>query len=396
MCRPVFVIDGLGGHDAIIGIDLINELHMTIHNGQCLLPEKWQGKVATVHIPEHTVLAENTIGHFKCRLHDKAEIKPGQVVLIQAIGPAPFAWEGIQEVNKDNEVIVVLGNTTGRNLLLEPRIPLATVEVMENQRPQPATDQEVAAMVTSKMGQIRRDPPKPYEGKAAPLTEAEKAEFLGKLQIKCPEQHRQRYEDLFLQFHDVFSKSKFDLGRCNVIEHSIRLKDEEPVHIKQFPLPHAYREVADDWVKELLAQGAIEISRSAYNSPVFFVKKASGGLRAVLDFRELNQKSLPDRYVIREIRECIDEVGANESRVFSAIDLTSGFWQQVLEKKSRQYTAFTVPGGARYQWCVTPMGLQGSPASFARLMDHIVRGFEGCDSLHRRRPGPLQDSRGAP
>ena len=62
------------------------------------------------------------------------------------------------------------------------------------------------------------------------------------------------------------------------------------------------------------------------------------------------------------------------SKVFSTIDLTSGFWQQSLEEGSRQYTAFTVPGkGTRYQWTVTPMGLQGSPASFARLIDYVMR-----------------------
>ena len=41
-------------------------------------------------------------------------------------------------------------------------------------------------------------------------------------------------------------------------------------------------------------------------------------------------------------------------------------------------TSFTVPGkGTRYQWTVTPMGLQGSPAGFARLIDYVFRGIEG-------------------
>ena len=37
-----------------------------------------------------------------------------------------------------------------------------------------------------------------------------------------------------------------------------------------------------------------------------------------------------------------------------------------------------MPGkGTRYQWTVTPMGLQGSPASFARLIDYVFRGITG-------------------
>ena len=66
------------------------------------------------------------------------------------------------------------------------------------------------------------------------------------------------------------------------------------------------------------------------------------------------------------------------SQVFLTIDLTSGFCQQSLEKSSRPFTAFTVPGkGTRYQWTVTPMGLQGSPASFARLIDYCMREIPG-------------------
>jgi hypothetical protein len=53
------------------------------------------------------------------------------------------------------------------------------------------------------------------------------------------------------------------------------------------------------------------------------------------------------------------------SRIDTCSDLTTGFWQMELEEESRQYTAFSVPGKAvRFHWCVAPMGLQGSPASF--------------------------------
>ena len=47
---------------------------------------------------------------------------------------------------------------------------------------------------------------------------------------------------------------------------------------------------------------------------------------------------------IREIRDCIDEIGLASSDTFTTIDLTSGFWQQALDKASRPMTSFTVPG----------------------------------------------------
>jgi hypothetical protein len=139
-----------------------------------------------------------------------------------------------------------------------------------------------------------------------------------------------------------------------------------------------------EYVDKLLKSRAIEVSRSPYNSAVFCMAKkqlpnAAPGdpvpLRVVLDFRAVNLKSLPDCYCVKEVREYLDEVGKSRSAIFSTCDLTSGFWQQSLQGKSRLYTAFSVPGkGARYQWRVTPMGLQGLAASFARLMDFVMPG----------------------
>ena len=235
----------------------------------------------------------------------------------------------------------------------------------------------------SVFGNMKEDLPEPPTTPAPALEEAERADLVKKLNIRAPDEWKGKYEQLFLDYHDVCSRSKFDLGFSDIIEHKIVMKDEEPVHSRQFRVPFAHEEVLHSYVEELLRQGAIEVSRSPYNSPIFCVTKklppdAPPGtpppLRCVLDFRKVNDRSLPDRYSIKEVRECIDEVGRLASDIFTTIDLTAGFWQQRLEEGSRQYTAFSVPGkGARYQWKVTPMGLQGSPASFSRLMDYVMR-----------------------
>jgi hypothetical protein len=177
------------------------------------------------------------------------------------------------------------------------------------------------------------------------------------------------------------------LGCADVIKHSIVMEDERPVHQRQFRVPFAHEEVLYEYVDKLLKSGAIEVCRSPYNSAEFCVARkqlpnAAPGdlvpLRVVLDFRAVNLKLLPDRYCVKEVRECLDEVCKSRSLIFLTFDLTSGFWQQSLQEKSRQYTAFSVPGkGARYQWRVTPMGLQGWPASFVRLMDFVMTGRKG-------------------
>ena len=74
-----------------------------------------------------------------------------------------------------------------------------------------------------------------------------------------------------------------------------------------------HRQTIYDWVDELLKKGAIEVSRSRFNSPIFLVP--GHGMRAVLDFRAVNLNSVPDRYTIREVRDCVDEVGLAGSKV---------------------------------------------------------------------------------
>ena len=149
------------------------------------------------------------------------------------------------------------------------------------------------------------------------------------LNVSAPVEWRNKYIDLVMKYHDVCSKVKFDLGRTDVVEHKVAMKSEEPIHSRQFRIPLEHRQTIYDWVDELLKKGAIEVSKSRFNSPIFLVPKPHGhGMRAVLDFRAVNLNSVPDRYTIREVRDCVDEVGLLGSKVFSTIALTSGFWQQ--------------------------------------------------------------------
>lgn len=66
----------------------------------------------------------------------------------------------------------------------------------------------------------------------------------------------------------------------------------------------------------------------------------------------------------------------SRQNVFSTLDLTTGFWQQVLHPTSRQCTAFTFLGKGQFQWVTTPMGLLGAPASFQRIIETVVKGID--------------------
>jgi hypothetical protein len=114
----------------------------------------------------------------------------------------------------------------------------------------------------------------------------------------------------------------------------------------------------DEWLK----LGVVRQSNSPYNSPIFCVPKKQGvGLRIVQDFRQLNQHSHIDKYSMKEINECIGDIGRANSSIFTTMDLTSGFWQMKLEPESQPLTAFTIPSRGHFHWINSPMGLHDAP-----------------------------------
>ena len=387
--QPFYVVRGLHRHSWIVGVDLIRSMHLAVTADsvalRTALPALSDGVHPIFPLEDFSVPAR-TVMRKRLYLADAPETpKAGTTVVVANSFQVPHTWSALSEVGANGEVWCVLANLLDEDVRVRAGAPVATVDVVAPEEVRELDDQEVAAVLSG--GKIKDKIEEPSEDAAPVLSKEELDTFVTSLNIECKdEKERKLYEELCVHFHDVFSKDKYDLGRCDVIPHKVTMKepDQDPIHVKQFPIPIAYRQQIYDYVDQLLAMGAIELSRSSYNSPMFSVPKPhekdkDKNRRIVLDYRSINQASLPDKYSIRDVRECIDQVGENASRVFSALDLTSGFWQQVLEEESRQYTAFTVPGKeTRFQWTVTPMGLSGAPASFARMIDFVTRGILHC------------------
>jgi hypothetical protein len=312
-------------------------------------------------------------------------VAPGKTVVCMALDNTEVGlWENLSITSERSEVVQALVNAT--NSVIE----LRQGDCVGRMYNPDFYEEEISELNDEKInaifGTIGVEPAVPKKGRIKPISESAKTELLKNAVIDCPKQWRQEYEKLIVDYHDVISKDPFNLGWTDVISHKIHMRDQVPSHSMQFRVPFEHKRTLHKYVDELLKKGTIEVSRSPYNSANFCVEKALPGadpkaprlLRCVLDYRQINDKSMPDRFCTREVQECIDEVSKSKSKVFSTIDLTSGFWQMEMAADSKEYTAFTVPGkGKRYQWKVAPMGLQGSPASFARLMDLVMRGLTG-------------------
>ena len=234
---------------------------------------------------------------------------------------------------------------------------------MEEDELYPLTDEAAAGICAVIKDQLSNSPTKR-------LT---KEEIAKRCHLQVPEQYKGEYLDLLYKYQGAISTDKFDLGLARNYKHKIHLKNEDPVYRKQFKIPEAHHQFIEQTLEEWLKLGVVRRSDSLYNSPIFCVPKKQGqGLRIVQDFRELNQNSHIDKYSMKEITECISDIGRANSTIFSTLDLTSGFWQMKLDEKSQPLTAFTIPGKGQFHWVTSPMGLLGCPASFQRLMEGVL------------------------
>ena len=203
-----------------------------------------------------------------------------------------------------------------------------------------------------------------------------KEQIEAKINLNVPAEFRSQYIDLLFKHREALSISKTDLGRAKHFFHKIHLKNDDPVYRKQFKIPDAHSDFISQTIDDWLKLGVIRRSSSMYNSPIFCVPKKNGvGLRIVQDFRELNAHSHIDKYSMKEISECIGEIGRANSTIFTTLDLTSGFWQMPMHPKDAHLTAFTIPSKGQFEWLTSPMGLLGCPASFQRLMESAMQGI---------------------
>lgn len=169
-------------------------------------------------------------------------------------------------------------------------------------------------------------------------------------------------------------KIKFDqtTGIASAFKHRIYVDPHQPP-IKQrfYRTSPAVQQELHNQLHDLLTSGLIEESESPWSSPVVLVPKKNGKKRMCIDYRKVNGVTRKYAYPLPLINEILDRL--KDAHFVSAIDLQSGFHQIALEEDSKQYTAFTVPGGGLYQFKVLPFGLTNAPTSFQSLMDKVLK-----------------------
>ena len=84
------------------------------------------------------------------------------------------------------------------------------------------------------------------------------------------------------------------------------------------------------------------------------------------------KKTVKDNYSLPLIDDCLDSLYGK--KLFSVLDLCSGYFQLPLHVDSRHKSSFSTRFGS-FQWTRLPQGLCTAPATFSRAMSLVLRGL---------------------
>jgi hypothetical protein len=142
------------------------------------------------------------------------------------------------------------------------------------------------------------------------------------------------------EFPDVFPEELPGLPLESNVEFVIELKPgTAPISRRSYRMPPNELAELKTQLQDLLEKGFIRPSSSPWGCPTNFVKKKDQTIRMCVDYRPLNEVSIKNKYHLPQIDLLFDQLTG--ARVFSKIDLRSGYHQIRIRPEDIPKTAFT-------------------------------------------------------
>jgi hypothetical protein len=179
-----------------------------------------------------------------------------------------------------------------------------------------------------------------------------------------------------INFADLF---KPKIGQLKDIEVVIEMDPNvRPLQIPPYPIPLPLMDMTRDKIMKMGADGVIEPTEGklSWLSPMHVVPKLDSvtkqlvGVRITSNNKALNKAIVMEKRWMPSIKTLTHEL--NGMTCFSKVDLKDAFNQVVIDKGSRNLTAFSTPWGV-FRYCRLNMGLAIASELFQSILMDILR-----------------------
>ena len=178
-------------------------------------------------------------------------------------------------------------------------------------------------------------------------------------------------------YHDltpVFSKeSALSLPPHRPYDCAIDLLPGAPLPVgRLYNLSLPEKEAMQNYIPESVASGIIRPSSSPVAAGFFFVSKKDGSLRPCIDYRQLNDITVKNKYPLPLLSSTFEPL--THAMVFSKLDLRNAYHLVRIREGDEWKTGFNTHLG-HFEYLVMPFGLTNAPAVFQTLVNDILRDY---------------------
>ncbi|KAE8876517.1 hypothetical protein PF010_g15789 [Phytophthora fragariae] len=397
--RP-FVVVGRLHVDTMLGTDTLKELRAVIDLEENTLTLKGTGEVFPLGTPRVEEMHST-------RISSTVRLRPGgqALVVTDVQGKAPedatVLIEGLQEVDAtvrvartlctvhNGKVLVEVCNASTEEVIFSKITLLAAATVVpetafassastdggktpasEESRTQP---EENPSWIDSILSATATD----ASSSQGMMPELEKV-LQEELDVdfsdsKLNEEQRALLRSLLELFRDMFVETSMTPGRTDLLQFSVDTGTHPPIKQRPYRVSKAEGDVMEAEIQQYLKLGHIRPSTSPWASLVLMIRKPDGGIRFCIDYRRLNAVTIKDCYPMPLIDDILDVLG--KAKLFSTMDIASGYWNVPMAADSVEKTAFTCKYGL-CEWLVMPFGLCNAVPAFERLMENVLIDLE--------------------
>ena len=168
---------------------------------------------------------------------------------------------------------------------------------------------------------------------------------------------------------DVFATDGVSNGQTPGVQMKIDTGNHPPIRQRPYRIPLSKRKAVEVEIEKMLSEGVIRPSKSSWASPITLVPKKDGSIRFCVDYRKVNAITRKDAHPLPHIQDIFDSLSG--AKIFSTLDLKSGYWQIPMHPEAIEKTAFVCHRGL-FEFTRMPFGLANAPAEFQRTMQTVL------------------------